>query len=342
MTVFAPIWGILADRYGRKLMVLRSMFGGAVVLALMAFARNVSDLLVLRLLQGALTGTVTASVALVASVAPVNRSGYALGMMQAAVFGGASIGPLLGGAMADKLGFRPPFFVAAAVLLIGGLLVRFGVQEQVGSQPVVRERKRGSFAEVIGATGFIVATFALFQIQFANTAVSPVFVLFVEKLNGTPLGVATITGGIMSVAGIAAAFSAGMFGRFGDAWGHKRLLVVSTLFAGLITLPQAFARDVGQLFVLRVLLGLAAAGIMPSANAIIRSITVEENVGTAFGLVSSASCLGTALGPLAGGYLAASMGLPAPFVLTGMVLVLTSFLVTWGVKPERNGVADVA
>ncbi|MDP6381430.1 MAG: MFS transporter, partial [Phycisphaerae bacterium] len=113
MMVFAPIWGILADRYGRKLMVMRSMLGGAVVIALMALARNVGDIVALRMMQGILTGTIGASIALVSSVTPANRSGYAMGMMQAAVFIGAAIGPLLGGVAVDRLGFQ-------AACLIGG------------------------------------------------------------------------------------------------------------------------------------------------------------------------------------------------------------------------------
>ena len=332
MTVSAPIWGGLADRYGRKIMVLRAMFCGAGILALMGFARGVGDLLILRLLQGALTGTITASVALVSSVTPTERSGYALGMMQAAVFGGASVGPLLGGAIADRLGFRAAFLIAACVLLVGGLLVKFAVREQFRPVSKSMRRKTGSFAHVLAATGFFAAVLVLFQVQFANGAMWPVFPLFVEKLHGTRADSATVTGVILSAAGIAAAVSAGLFGRFGDAWGHKRLLVVCTLFAGMISIPQAFAHSVAQLFVMRVLFGLAAAGIMPSANAIIRAITHDHNIGKAYGITSSASCLGMALGPLAGGYLAAHAGLTAPFILTGLVLICTSFVVATRVK----------
>jgi len=340
MTVFAPLWGELADRYGRKLMVLRAMFSGAVVLGLMGFARNVGDLLILRLLQGALTGTVTASVALVSSVTPSERSGYALGMMQAAVFGGASLGPLIGGAMADRLGFRAAFLVAALVLVAGGFLVAFGVTEKPRPSATSSEWERGSFAKVFAAAGFMVAVFALFQIHFANTTVAPVFPLFVERLRGTRADTATVTGAIFSVAGIVAALSAGVMGRFGDAWGHKRLLVICTLVAGMISLPQAFSRNVVELFVLRVLFGLVVAGIMPSANALIRAITLENNLGRAYGVTSSASCLGMTLGPLAGGYLAANMGLRAPFVLTGAVLIVTSFLVAWRGRNRRYAQTD--
>jgi len=116
----APLWGMIADRYGRKPMVQRSMFGGAVILGLMGLVHNVNQLLILRLLQGAVTGTIAASVALVSSVTPKRRMGYSLGLMQMAVFTGASVGPWLGGAMADHFGYRAPFAVTAALLFAGG------------------------------------------------------------------------------------------------------------------------------------------------------------------------------------------------------------------------------
>jgi DHA1 family multidrug resistance protein-like MFS transporter len=97
MAIFAPIWGVLADRYGRKPMVLRSMLGGAVTLGAMGFAQTIEQLLVLRLIQGMLTGTVAAATTLVAGSTPRQRSGYALGLLQMAIFGGSSVGPLIGG-----------------------------------------------------------------------------------------------------------------------------------------------------------------------------------------------------------------------------------------------------
>jgi len=336
MMVFAPIWGHLADRFGRRIMVLRSMFAGAVVLVLMAFCRNVHDLLLLRAVQGALTGTITASVALVASVTPRRHAGYTLGMMQSAVFLGASAGPLVGGFLIDRFGFRCSFLAAACVVAAGGFLVKFAAREQFTPPAKEDRRNHGTFRRVFAAGGFLAAVFVLFQIRFAGTAIAPVFALFVERLHGTSQGVATVTGGILATAGVVAALSAGIIGRFGDRWGHKRLLVVCTLFAGLVALPQAFVQDLPTLFVLRVLLGFAAAGIMPSANAIIHNITHRHNLGKAYGVTSSASSFGAACGPFAGGYLAAWMGLTAPFVLTGVLFVLAALLVGLFVRQPAN------
>jgi DHA1 family multidrug resistance protein-like MFS transporter len=326
LTIFSPIWGHVADRYGRKVMVLRSMFGGAVVLLLTGFARNITELCILRALQGAVTGTMTASMALVASTTPGDRSGYALGLMQAAVFAGSSVGPYLGGKMWDLWGSRAPFLVASCVLVASGLLVKFGVTEHFRQHPSRGEGQRGSFAEVFAASGFLVAVLVLFQIQFGTMARQPVFVLFIEKLYGTSEGVATFVGQLLAITGLVAALSAGVFGRFSDRLGHKRLLAYSTLVAGVVVLPQAFARNVWEMAALQVVFGLAAAGIGPSANAIIRRAVPDRNIAKAYGLSASLTSLGSGLGPLMGGYLAghATLGLRAPFLFTGIVLVVTA------------------
>ncbi len=334
LMVFSPIWGHLADRYGRKPMVLRSMFGGAVVLALMGLSRNVTDLIILRAIQGALTGTVTASVAMVASVVPARRTGFALGMMQAAVFTGGSFGPLLGGEMWDRLGPQAPFLAAGIVLGVGGLVVKFGVVEDFTRHPASEKHRRGSFRQVITATGFLVAALVIFQIQFANMVRQPVFVLFIEQLYGSGESVARFVGRLMFVAGLVAAVFAGVFGRYADTWGHKRMLVLCTALAGLAVLPQAFARNVWELAGLQVVFGLAVAGMMPSVNAIVTNMIAPQNLGKAFGVTSSVRCLGMTLGPLTGGYLAIHTGLRGPFVVTGVLLLVTTLLVLWKIRPH--------
>jgi MFS transporter, DHA1 family, multidrug resistance protein len=136
MAVVAPIWGLLADRHGRKPMVLRAMFAAMVTVGLMGLATEPWQLVALRMVEGAFTGTVAASTALVASSAPKERLGFALGMIQTAVIAGASIGPFLGGISADLVGYRSTFYLSAAVLGSAGLIVLLLVHEQF--RPVLR------------------------------------------------------------------------------------------------------------------------------------------------------------------------------------------------------------
>ncbi|MCD6287642.1 MAG: MFS transporter [Candidatus Hydrogenedentes bacterium] len=333
--IFAPIWGLVGDRFGRKLMVLRSMFCATLVLGLMGFARSPIDLVVLRLMQGMLTGTIIANVALVASVTPPRHAGYTLGMMQVAVFAGASIGPMVGGLLTDTIGFRASFAVSAFMLFVGGILVKLFVKEHFIPPDTNKTENNNSFASVFAVAGFFVTVLTLFQISLANRIMTPIFPLYVEQLRGTPVNTSSVTGIILAISGIAAALSAGLFGKFGERLGYKNVLVTATLVSGLVTLPQAFVNNVTELFVLRVLFGAAAGAIMPSTNCIVSVLIPPHNLGKAYGITYSANCMGIALGGIAGGYVGASMGLPMTFKLTAIILIGTAGLALCRIRLPR-------
>ena len=340
LAVFSPFWGMLADRFGRKPMVLRSMVGGALALTLMSLTRTVGQLAACRVVQGMFTGTIAANTALVASVAPRERSGYALGMMQASVFVGASIGPFLGGEIAEAWGFTAAFLASAALLLVGAVCVRLFVHEEFTPPRSADRAERGTFGQVLAASGFLAAVFALLAVRFAGAASRPVFPFFVEQVRGSSEGLKAVTGRIYAMAGIAAALSARWLGRVGDSWGHKRLLVVSCVVAGAISLLHVFVWNTGGLVALRVLFGFAAGGMIPAANAIIRQTQPDKNIGKAYGVTSSLTALGWGTGALGGGFLyrvvssqaGKTVGLRSPFVLTGILLGLTAIAVALRVR----------
>ncbi|HPD17924.1 MAG TPA: MFS transporter [Planctomycetota bacterium] len=334
MALFGPLWGMVADRVGRRPMVLRSMYGGVLVLLLMAIAQNVYQLLAFRLLQGALTGTIAALVALVASEAPRERAGYALGVMQSAVFVGFSAGPLIGGPLADALGYRVMFALSSLLLLAGGLLVQFGVRERFAAASGSSRPERDGFRAVLAAQGFIAAVLVLLSLRYANSISAPTFALFVEQMYGQGRLTNTVVGALNAVGGFSAAVGAFLLGNLSDRWGHKRLLVASCVFGSLVSLGYVFVGGVWQLGALRLLFGLGAAGILPAANAIIRHITEDHNMGRAYGLTTSANSLGWMLGSLSGGEVAAIYGLRAPFVLMAIGIGLAGLLVVCFVRKD--------
>ena len=128
-TLSKPIWGRLADQFGRKKMVMRAVFAASVLLFLMGFAQTALALVALRALQGLTSGLMAANMALVAGECPRERIGFAFGTLQVGLFSGVAIGPLVGGLMAEKLGFQIPFLFTATLLALAGLLVAFGVRE---------------------------------------------------------------------------------------------------------------------------------------------------------------------------------------------------------------------
>ncbi|MEN6549392.1 MAG: MFS transporter [Armatimonadia bacterium] len=323
MAITAPMWGTLADRHGRKLMVMRSMFGSVLVLAGMAYVHNVNQLLVLRMMQGLLSGTVAASVALISSVVPTRRAGFALGLMHTATYIGNSFGPGIGGQLAFSYGLRLPFLYAAGALLVGGLLTSFFVREDFDPGEMEADGAEAvTLWQMLRLNGFITMAGLLFAVMFAGSFVGPILPLYIEQLSGGAAGAATkLTGYILMLGGVAAAISATILGRLGDRLGYGRVLFICTLLTGLTLIPHAYVHNTSQLLFWRLLTSFAGAGTIPATNALIRHIVPRHACGKAFGLTQTLSCLGWGFGPLVGGTLAAEFGMAMPFLVVGIGFV---------------------
>ena len=327
MAVTAPFWGAFADRYGRKPMLLRAMLAAMVTIGLMALATAPWHLLALRLIEGSLTGTVSAATALVAAGTPKDRLGYGLGLIQTAVFSGASLGPLAGGLLADQLGYRPTFLVASLMMATAAVLVYALVHEEFtpAADPA---SGRGRFGGM-GSSFALIFTRALLPmvattviVRLTAMAVQPILPLFVQELSHATAGsVSAIAGLTLGVAGVTSALSAFTLGRLGDRIGHRRTLVWCVLGAGLLYLPMAAAQATWQLIVLQALFGFAAGGLMPSVNALVANATPAERRGAVYGLLAAVGSVGAFIGPLLGAALAAAFGFPAALIVTGLLLL---------------------
>ncbi|HVA25356.1 MAG TPA: MFS transporter [Chloroflexota bacterium] len=348
LSLFSPIWGALADRRGRRLMVLRVAFSGAVVIGVMGLTQNIWQFFGLRIIQGALTGVVAASTALASSFVPRDRLGYSLGLIQMALFAGNAVGPLLGGTVADHVGYRASFAVAALLFVAAGVTTLLLVREDFVAAPA-GEGGRGlrGLLQDISTRGrdrqLIVMMLVVFSIQFGANVVLPILPLFVQQLDAGQ-SAATLTGVIYTVAGVVAAVSSVGWGRLGDRVGHRRVLIPLALGAGLFYIPQAFVTGIVQLIVLRGLLGFFDGGLLPSANAIISSGTKSEgrgSHGTTYGLIYLATGLGFGLGPLSGGFIAATLGIRSVFLITAFILLALAVYLPFGVKDPRARSATV-
>ncbi|HOX37909.1 MAG TPA: MFS transporter [Candidatus Brocadiia bacterium] len=325
MMLVAPFWGIAADRYGRKLMVMRAMFSGAVVVALMGAVGSPVTLLVLRFMQGALTGTISATNAMVSGVSPRKRAGFSLGLMQSAVFLGNCVGPLLGGMFADAYGYSATFYMAGAFLLLGGIVIAALAQDSPlpPREPDGRNGKSEvGILSVLATPGFVIIIGVVFLLQFAGTVLSPVFPLFVESLVHDSSAVNTHTGRLIAVTAISAALVAVPIGWLSDRIGPRNVLAAGTLLSGCLMLPQAFVTQLTTLYEIRIALGLAAGAIGPAMGGFVNRAVPRSSQGKAFGIVQSASSFGFALGPFTGGALGAEFGLRAPFVVVGTLQIV--------------------
>jgi MFS transporter, DHA1 family, multidrug resistance protein len=325
MAITSPIWGTLADRKGRKPMLLRAQFASFVTIGLAAAVTAPWQMLGLRVVEGALAGTVTAATALIAVTMPRDRLGFGLGLIQTAVFSGSAIGPLVGGLLADSLGYRQTFVVASLMLLSSGLITVFLVQERFEPAPRAADGPKGESSwHILLAPVLLALTFSMLAIRFASSAVQPIIPLFVEQLAQTTSSTSSLAGVTLGVLGLTSAVSSIYFGRLGDKHGHGIILISSAMASGLIYLPMALTQHPWQLIVLQALFGVFAGGMIPAANALIARATHPSRRGMVFGWMNTAASFGGFLGPLAGAGLAATIGFRATFVVTGFVLVATA------------------
>lgn len=340
MALVAPVWGALADRYGRKPMVVRAMAAGVCTTALLIVAPNIWFVLGLRILQGILTGSVSASQALVASVTPRDKMGFSMGLMQSAVFMGAAAGPLVGGFLDDHLGFRGTFAAGAAMLLAATILVVFFVDEHFERPATTGADTRihplANLRGVAAVAGLPAMALVLFMAEFGNIVPSPVLALFVPHLRGVPgppghPQTATAVGTILAVAGVCAALSSSLVQRLQNRFGYRRVLVAATALAGVAYAPAFFVNAVWQLIAVRAAVGLCLGAAMPSATAIIGLITPQDRRASAFSLTASASSFGIAFGPLVGGSIGA-YDLRLVFPITAVVLVAVAGVVAATVR----------
>jgi DHA1 family multidrug resistance protein-like MFS transporter len=336
MAFTAPIWGMVSDRYGRKPMVMRAMVGGWLTISLMALATSPWHLLGLRLVEGALTGTTTASTALVAVTVPKERLGFGLGLIQTGIFSGSAIGPLIGGVVADQIGYRATFVIAGAMLLVSALLVMALVQEDFHRpEPISEADTAGQqkMSALLLGRAMLAMTLVMVFLRLSSSAVQPVLPLFVERLgNGQA---ATLSGLTIGVVGMTSAISSVLLGRLADRRGPRTILITSALLAGLFYLPQAAAQSVLQLIIFGALFGIAAGGVLPTANAVVANLTPPERRGAVFGFTASATSLGAFIGPLAGSGLAAAVSIRATFVATALMMIMAAAWV-WFAVPRRQ------
>jgi DHA1 family multidrug resistance protein-like MFS transporter len=340
MTIFSPIWGSLADRYGRKIMVERAMFGGAVVLAAMGFVQNVQQLILLRAMQGALTGTVTAATTLVASSAPRERSGYALGLLQTAVWGGASVGPLLGGLIADTWGYRAAFWVTGGLLFVAGLAVWHFVEEDFVPPEQQADKTDGGFWHglklVVRDRGLLSLFTVRFLVRTATRLTTPILPLFIEVLAPATERIASLTGLVTATGAGTSAVGAVTLGRASDQIGYRRVLLVCTLGVAVVFVPQFFVTNPWQLLLLQGLMGLVMSGVLASISALMANLAPEGRQGAVYGIDASVVSLANAAGPMLGSTIAVWFGLRAPFLLAAGVFFLAAVLGWWLVpRPEK-------
>jgi DHA1 family multidrug resistance protein-like MFS transporter len=342
MFVATPLWGTYSDRIGRKSVVIISVVFTSLLRAGWYWAHSPWTLLWLGVAAGVLGAGVTVGQAIVASVAPRERMGEALGTLQTSMTVGFLIGPVVGQACAGLIGPRPTFLIQALFAVIGATLVwlaveeRFERPEQVGSVSIGKALTR-DLRPLVGNRQLQALWVMSFTIFFGFSAMWPVMTYFVQYI-GVPLGsVAAYAAYVMFVSGSIQTVVAPLFGRAGDRIGHRWILIGATGACGLFIIPHYFIQTYAQFFALRILAMAAGAAIHPSTSALVAKTISRERYGGAYGVLASSRALAGSVGPLIGGSLAAFVGIRWVFVWTGALTLLASLWAVTAVKePPRS------
>ncbi len=328
--IFQPIWGSFADRHGRKVMLLRAGFGMGIVTALMGFVGAAWQLLILRLFNGIFSGFISMAVSLLASVTPDEEAGKALGALQTGGIAGSLVGPLIGGVLAETIGYREVFFLTGFLLLIASAIVLFFVKEKPVTVTRVKTKVR-KFSGYQALWPLFPVFLASIVTQMGTMSIEPIVTVYAKIIyQGSHL--ALIAGLVVALTGFANLAGAPTLGRLGDRFGQRNILVVAMVMAALTYLPQALAHNIYTLLVGRFLLGLFIGGMIPSLNVLVKKLAPKHMQATAFGINSSSLFLGNLIGPLIGSSVAAAYNIRMVFYVTMTILVINAIIIIFNHK----------
>ncbi|BDD94175.1 MFS transporter [Pandoraea sp. NE5] len=327
--VTAPLWGHLADRFGRKPMLIRAAVGMAIVMSLIGVAHNVYQLVGLRLIAGLVGGYASASTVMVGTQAPRERAGWALGVLSTGALAGSLVGPLVGGLLPPLLGIRGTFFAGGAMIAVTALLTIFGVREDFDAS---RDGKRHApsvtptddHSPHAGSIAAILAT--AMMVLLANMSIEPIITVYIGQLGVDSAHLTRVAGVVMASSALGSMLTAARLGALADRVGSWRVIVGCLVATALVMVPQAFVTAWWQLAALRVLMGMTLAGLLPAIGKLARHSVGERNTGKMLGYLQSAQFSGQVIGPVVGGQIAVAFGLPSVFFMTAVLLLACSLL----------------
>ncbi len=322
MGLAGPFWGHLADTYGRKPMLIRAYFAGALVLLLSGLITNVGQLVGVRILHGGVSGSVGAAMALAGSYVPSSRLPLTVGLLQFTSYFSITISPFIGGQLIEIFGFRTTYFISSGFVATACLVILLFVRESFQRPEGKRRAALSLFSEtrqVLATRGLLPALLFVPIIQGAPTLLQPVAPGFIQSITGAD-EVILGTGLAFGVLGFTSGVSAILVGRLGSRLNLRTVLIVSCFGASLALLPQFFNHRFYIFVLLFALSGLCNGAMLTSLSSIVGLMLPKQHLGAAFGVLNSASAMAWGLGPLTGGALAWSIGHRRVFLVESIVL----------------------
>lgn len=330
----APFWGRVADKKGRKITLIRSSFGMALCNILIAFQTTPEGVVLIRLIQGLVSGFYSASITLIASESPIERTGWALGLLASANLAGSLIGPLLGGYIADTVGIRNDFIIVGALMGLAGVLATIFIHENYVPQPNPEKLSIRKLKEQIPEFNSIVALcVASFIYAICIMSLQPVISVYIKGIVPSDTeNLAFIAGAVFSAMSIAQLMSSSPLGKLVDKIGPRKVLVVSLIYVGILNIPQAYVSDVYQLAIIRFLQGFGLGGMLPALNTYLSSKTPREFTGQVFSYNQSCLFFGYFLGSVGGASLMAWLGFTTLFWVSGGLFIISALWIGFKLK----------
>ncbi|WP_308522439.1 MFS transporter [uncultured Veillonella sp.] len=330
----APFWGRVADKKGRKITLIRSSFGMALCNILIAFQTTPEGVVLIRLVQGLVSGFYSASITLIASESPIERTGWALGLLASANLAGSLIGPLLGGYIADTVGIRNDFIIVGTLMGLAGVLATIFIHENYVPQPNPEKLSIRKLKEQIPEFNSIVALcVASFIYAICIMSLQPVISVYIKGIVPSDTeNLAFIAGAVFSAMGIAQLMSSSPLGKLVDKIGPRKVLVVSLIYVGILNIPQAYVSDVYQLAIIRFLQGFGLGGMLPALNTYLSSKTPREFTGQVFSYNQSCLFFGYFLGSVGGASLMAWLGFTTLFWVSGGLFIISALWIGFKLK----------
>lgn len=329
--VTAPIWGQLADRYGRKPMLIRAAVGMAVVMSTIGLAHNVYELVGLRFAAGLIGGYASASIVMIGTQVPPERAGWALGVLSTGVLAGNLVGPLIGGVLPNLIGIRGSFFAGGGMIALAAILTITLVREDFSKRPESKTKQAPSGAPDVKRNYAVLAALLItaMMVLLSNMSIEPIITVYIAQLGVAHNRLATVAGIVMACSAFGSMIMAARLGALADRIGGWNVIIGCLVATAVVMIPQAFVKEWWQLAVLRGLMGMTLAGLLPSIAKLVRSTVHEQKSGKMLGYLQSAQYAGQVIGPLIGGAIGVHFGMRYVFFVTGALLVACAVLGKW-------------
>lgn len=319
----APVWGRMADRYGRKAMLVRAAIGMAVVMPLVGLARNVEQLAALRLVAGLVGGYASAAMVMVGTQAPRERAGWALGVLSSGALMGNLLGPLVGGFLPGWIGMRGSLLAGGGVIAVTALATIFLVRERFEPVPTRTSTRQVDVAPAAGERTRLAILFATgAMVLVANMSVEPIITLYVAQLGASAHALTQVSGVVMAASAFGSVLTAPLLGRLADRHGSGRVLIGCLAATAMTMVPQALVHEWWQLAALRFAMGMSLAGLLPAVAKEVRMAAGAGGPGRLLGYLQSAQFSGQVIGPLIGAWIGGHWGMRQVFFATSLLLLL--------------------